>query len=76
MSRFSRAHAEDRDSRENAYTNKATMEILTALAIAPLLAALVLGAREAELKEQNNRSQKSDQRNNFFTNVHYLENNH
>jgi len=31
------------------------MEILTVLAIAPFLAALVLGAREAELEEQNNR---------------------
>jgi hypothetical protein len=31
------------------------MEILTALAIAPFLAALVLGAREAELEEQSNR---------------------
>ncbi len=31
------------------------MEILTALAIAPFLAALALGAREAELDEQNNR---------------------
>ena len=31
------------------------MEILTALAIAPFLAALVLGAREADLEEQNNR---------------------
>ena len=31
------------------------MEILTALAIAPFLAALVLGAREAELDEQNSR---------------------
>lgn len=30
------------------------MEILTALAIAPFLAALVLGAREAELDEQSN----------------------
>ena len=29
------------------------MEILTALAVAPFLAALVLGAREAELEEQN-----------------------
>jgi hypothetical protein len=30
------------------------MEILTALAIAPFLAALVLGAKEAEAEEQNN----------------------
>ena len=51
----SHGHAEDRDSRQNIGTNKASMEILTALAIAPFLAALVLGAREAELEEQNNR---------------------
>ena len=34
------------------------MEILTAIAIAPFLAALVLGAREAELEEQNNRKRQ------------------
>ena len=34
------------------------MEILTAIAIAPFLAALVLGAREAELEEQNNRERQ------------------
>ena len=32
-----------------------TLEILTAIAIAPFLAALVLGAREAELEEQKDR---------------------
>ena len=38
------------------------MEILTALAIAPFLAALVLGAREAELEEQNIDSAKNIQK--------------
>lgn len=33
--------------------SKKTLEILTAIAIAPFLAALVLGAREAEIEEES-----------------------
>ena len=48
-------YAEESVCRQNVNTSEFPMEILTALAIAPFLAALVLGAREAELEEQNNR---------------------
>ncbi len=51
----SHEHAAESICRQNVKKKYVPMEILTAIAIAPFLAALVLGAREAEIEEQKNR---------------------